>query len=149
MDISAILSSAERSKVDAQVDLVNKSLQKGEGMSQELGKDDFLKLLITQLQHQDPTAPMDDKEFIAQMAQFSSLEQMTNLSQEFARISGMMNRGNALDLLGKEVEVVSGSQRIYGTVEAVSGAEFPQVKVNGIYYDYSEVETVNYKEAAR
>jgi len=149
MDISTILSSAERSKVDAQVDLVNKSLQKGVGMSQELGKDDFLKLLITQLQHQDPTAPMDDKEFIAQMAQFSSLEQMTNLSQEFAKISGMMNRGNALDLLGREVEVVSGSQRIYGTVEAVSGTEYPQVKVNGIFYDYSEVETVNFKEAAR
>jgi len=149
MDISTILSGAERSKVEAQVNMVNQTLQQGRSLTQEMGKDEFLKLLITQLQHQDPTAPMDDKEFIAQMAQFSSLEQMTNLSQEFARISGMMTRGNALGLLGREVEIVSGSQRITGIVEAVSGTEFPQVKVNGVYYDYGMVETVNSKEAAK
>ena len=43
------------------------------------GKDEFLKLLVTQLQNQDPMSPMDDTDFMAQMAQFSSLEQMTNL----------------------------------------------------------------------
>ncbi|MEG0259013.1 MAG: flagellar hook assembly protein FlgD [Lysinibacillus sp.] len=46
-----------------------------------LGKDAFLKLLITQLQNQDPTNPMDDRDFIAQMAQFSSLEQMQNMTK--------------------------------------------------------------------
>jgi len=149
MDFSTILSSADKSKVELQVDMVNKSLRQGKGIDQELGKDEFLKLLITQLQHQDPTEPMDDKEFIAQMAQFSSLEQMTNMTQEFTKISGMMSRGNALSLLGQNVDILSGSQRISGIVEAVSGNEYPQVKVNGIYYDYSEVETVNIKEAAK
>lgn len=51
--------------------------------SKEMDKDAFLKLLVTQLKNQDPLNPMEDRDFIAQMAQFSSLEQMQNLNETF------------------------------------------------------------------
>lgn len=57
---------------------IQKNTQK---FSQDLDKDAFLKLLTTQLSNQDPLNPMEDREFIAQMAQFSSLEQMQNLNE--------------------------------------------------------------------
>jgi flagellar basal-body rod modification protein FlgD len=54
--------------------------QTGRMPSPDLGKDEFLKILMVQLQNQDPTNPMDDREFISQMAQFSSLEQLMNMT---------------------------------------------------------------------
>jgi len=83
----------------------------------ELGKDDFLKLLITQLQYQDPLNPASDTEFIAQLAQFSSLEQMQNLNRSFAYSSG-------ISLIGKyisaEVEDENGKYKfVDGRVDTV------------------------------
>lgn len=53
----------------------------GRKPSGALGKDEFIKILMTQLQNQDPLSPMEDKDFIAQMATFSSLEQMMNMAE--------------------------------------------------------------------
>ncbi|WP_052350323.1 flagellar hook assembly protein FlgD [Paenibacillus gorillae] len=70
--------------------------------NQTLGKDDFLKILVTQLANQDPMQPMQDKEFIAQMAQFTSVEQLTNMSTQLGLLR--QNLGTASNLIGKTVE---------------------------------------------
>lgn len=72
-----------------------------------LGKDAFLKILITQLQNQDPTSPMDDKEFIAQMAQFSSLEQMQNMTKAVENLLESQKETQLMSytsFVGKEVK---------------------------------------------
>lgn len=110
-----------------------------------LGKDDFLKLLITQLRHQDPTNPVDDKEFIAQMAQFSSLEQMQNLNTNLSDLMLAQQKltalGQAMQMIGKEVELLTGDgESLFGTV---SGVQFrngwPEIIVGGKLYDFTEV----------
>jgi len=148
MDFTSVLSNSEQAKVNIQNDTFNKALNGGKVNDNTLDKDDFLKILITQLSYQDPTAPMEDKEFISQMAQFSSLEQMTNMSEGFNNLSGMLGQGNALGLLGKWVEVIDGDKMISGKVEEVSGRDFPQILIDGKYYDYNNVEKVSEQEAA-
>ena len=66
----------------------------------EMGKDDFLKLLVGQLRHQDPMNPMEDKDFMGQMAQFSQLEQMTN-------VASTLRNERAFSLIGREVSLWS------------------------------------------
>jgi flagellar basal-body rod modification protein FlgD len=56
------------------------------GGTADLGRNAFLRLLVTQMQHQDPTAPQDSGEFIAQLAQFSSLEQLQQIEQTLTGI---------------------------------------------------------------
>ncbi|MFY9176237.1 MAG: flagellar hook capping FlgD N-terminal domain-containing protein [Caldicoprobacterales bacterium] len=98
-------------------------------VNNQLGKDEFLKILIVQLQNQDPLSPMEDKDFIAQMAQFSTLEQIQNMSKDFQSLK-------AMNLVGKmvygEKDIENSSQIIpvIGRVDSVtfsSGRMFLQV----------------------
>jgi flagellar basal-body rod modification protein FlgD len=86
-----------------------------------MGKDDFLRLLVTQLQHQDPLNPMEDKDFMGQMAQFSSLEQMTNVSSSLDRLTFSGQLGQSVGLIGRTVsyETEDGTPAS-GTATAVS-----------------------------
>ncbi|TYP77651.1 flagellar hook assembly protein FlgD [Paenibacillus methanolicus] len=72
------------------------------GKTNTLGKDEFLKILVTQLKNQDPMQPMQDTDFIAQMAQFSSVEQLMNMSENMGKLS--QNLGLASSMIGKNVE---------------------------------------------
>jgi flagellar basal-body rod modification protein FlgD len=133
------MNSQDLARTKMQVDTLNATLNNGKKIKHSLGKDDFLKLLITQLTHQDPSQPMKDQAFIAQMAQFSTLEQMTNMAQGFTNISNLLKSGEAMNLLGKTVDVSAGDKTITGVVDQVSSGQYPQVLVDGNFYDYSQV----------
>jgi flagellar basal-body rod modification protein FlgD len=102
------------------------------GSQQVLGKDDFLQLLVTKLRYQDPLKPMEDSDFIAQLAQFSSLEQMNNISDgiqssnqwDFLQMQSM-NNVMAAGFIGKEVK-----------------AEF-----SGVYADFDNEPTISFTTA--
>jgi len=132
-------SAEERIQLDQFVHDFNRSLNSTRQSQQSLGKDDFLKILITQLSYQDPTAPMENKEFIAQMAQFSSLEQMTNMAKDFSRLTAMITGTEAASALGKNVELIEGENMVQGVVQAVTRGEIPQVLVNGTFYNWEQV----------
>lgn len=86
--------------------------------SDSLGKDAFLTLLITQLSYQDPLDPMDDKEFVSQLAQFSSLEQLTNMStgiQSLIEAQGRSDMINAVNFVGKKIKAGTESISKSGT----------------------------------
>jgi len=138
--LSKQMTSKEQSAIDEVVKANNAQVGiDGRQMKQSMDKNDFLTLLVTQLQNQDPTAPMEDKEFIAQMAQFSTLEQMNNLGTEFGKLSGLLSAGQAYNVLGKDVDIAVGDNIISGTVDEVTSGEYPQVFVNGSYFDYNDV----------
>ena len=109
--------------------------------NKQLGQDDFLKLLVSQMQSQDPLNPQKDTDFIAQMAQFSSLEQTKTMSSELGQIAQGQQVTQASALLGQYVvlQPASGAP-VAGQVTGVtldSGA--PQIMVNGSGYDLSQV----------
>lgn len=88
----------------------NQALAKQKGSS--LDKDSFMLLLVTQFKYQDPLNPMEDKEFIAQMAQFSSLEQLMNLNTSMEGLTEATNNQqmiNATSYIGKQVTVSGNS----------------------------------------
>ena len=85
-----------------------------------MGKEEFLKLLVAQLKHQDPTSPMDMNGMTEQMTQFSILEQLTNLAKDSAATSTSMARTEAMGMLGLTVKYLDAAGAEHeGVVEHV------------------------------
>ena len=74
--------------------------------SDTMGKDDFLEMMVAQLQNQDPLNPLDGTDFTAQLAQFSSLEQLVNTNEQLQNISlyqASLNNAQSINLIGQEI----------------------------------------------
>ncbi|BDC54856.1 flagellar hook assembly protein FlgD [Bacillus altitudinis] len=104
-----------------------------------LGRDQFLKILLTQLQNQDPTNPIDDREFVTQLATFSSLEQQMNMNESITQMNQIMSTFVAhqdpfttyVGWIGKEVEGKQDDKDISGIVKSVKN-------INNEYFLYLE-----------
>jgi len=89
-----------------------------------LGKDDFLKLLVGQLRHQNPLQPSTDQDFIGTMAQFSMLEQVTNLAKANEETRKTLEHDHAIGLIGKTVTYKDAEGNpVTGVVEKVSSKD--------------------------
>ena len=125
------ITSAYRAKAAAVAKSANVSKQATTGgastvtetASRELGRDAFLQLLVVQLQHQDPLEPVDNSAMLAQLAQFSALEQSESLNSNFEFLAGNIDQLNFISsqgLLGKYVEGLNQDGQIStGTVDSV------------------------------
>ncbi len=146
MDKSIPMSLEDLNKAKQDAFGVNNKLRRKDGsLKTDMGKESFLKLLVTELRHQDPTQPMQDKEFIAQMAQFSSLEQMTSINKSIQELNKSANAGEAYALLGKRVEGLDTmrGERIAGTVDKIFRRDNAlRLIVNGRELDLLEIHAV-------
>jgi flagellar basal-body rod modification protein FlgD len=84
-----------------------------------VGQDDFLKILLTQLRFQDPLKPIDNQEFVAQLAQFSSLEFSRQQSDRIEALLTIQSATQSLSLMSKTVEVATDGGNQVGTVTAI------------------------------
>jgi flagellar basal-body rod modification protein FlgD len=109
-----------------------------------LGKDDFLKLLVTQLQNQDPTSPTDSSAFMSQLAQFSSLEQETNISQSVDGLATTAAVTQGIGLIGQQVTYSnSNGKPASGTVDGVAvSSDGVTLDVGGVSIKPSDVTNV-------
>lgn len=109
--------------------------------SGSLDKDAFLQLLVTQMQYQDPLNPSSNTEYMSQLAQFSSLEQMQNLNQTNQNTSAQSLVGSYVIM--KTTDATGSENYVSGLVDFVTMVEGKaKLSINGKYYDYADLDSV-------
>lgn len=107
-----------------------------------VSKDTFLQLLVTQLKYQDPLNPQDSTQFVAQLANFSSLEQMTTLNKSMESVLEM----SVANLVGKTATVADATDPSGYTSGVVTGIQYyadgPALKINGKDYAFTQVQSI-------
>ena len=100
------------------------------GATNTMGLQDFLKILLTQLNYQDPLKPMDNQEFMAQMAQFTALEQSQRLNEKLDLLIANQAALQSVGLIGRVVDVTNDNGKVTGTVTSLSlQGDAPSVSV--------------------
>ena len=112
--------------------------------SKQLTQQDFLKLLSTQMSNQDPMQPMDDSQFMAQMAQFSTLQATTAISTDMTALRTHSDLATASSLVGRKVTISNASigsvTGVVSGVDASSGSA--QVVIGGKSYSLGDITNV-------
>ncbi|WP_438280797.1 flagellar hook assembly protein FlgD [Pseudomonas alabamensis] len=119
----------------------NKSASLTGASEKALGKDAFLQLLVTQMQNQNPLDPQDNSEFVAQLAQFSSLEGISSLNESVTSISSALGSSRALQassLVGRSV-VVQNDQAVVDTSKSLNGSVVLPQSVSGATVSVSDI----------
>ncbi len=146
MNINTQLSPQEMTQLNYRVDEFNSKLKEDQKIVSKnaLGEADFMKLLITQLRTQDPTKPLDDKEFIGQMAQFTSLKQMNELSDNFKNLTKEFSFTKAVNLVNKTVTWTDDSGKsssgIVESIKVKNGDTY--LNIGGIEISLSQIQEV-------
>jgi flagellar basal-body rod modification protein FlgD len=98
-----------------------------------LDKDTFLKILVAQLKMQDPTKPTDSSQFMAQMAQFSTVEQLTNMAKTSSDAASAAKVDQSVGLLGRTVTYQGSNGLTSGVVQHVDiTAAGPTLTIDGV-----------------
>ena len=103
---------------------------------QQFSKLDFMNLLIAQIKNQDPLEPLDNNEFMGQMTQFSSLEQLSNIEESISALHNTNQIISGASMIGKDVSIVDDLGEVLGSIDKIRMAnDSLEVSVNGNWYD--------------
>ena len=116
-------------------------LSSGESKSSSLDKDAFLQLLVTQMKYQDPLNPSSNTEYMSQLAQFTSLEEMENLNSTFRQSDAQSLVGSYVII--KTEDSSGGTDYVSGLVDYVTMTNGkPYLSINDNYYSYEDIDSV-------